>query len=62
MQGNLKKLPPMTAYDPKFFTLALFPMYRLLWCFFLANMLFYYLTFYLTGLPNFWRKKNLKFF
>ena len=27
----------------------------------LENMLFYYLTFHITGLPNFWRKKNLKF-
>ena len=27
-----------------------------------ANMLFYYLTFRLTELPNFWQKKNLKFF
>ena len=26
------------------------------------NMLFYYLTFHITGLPNFWRKNNLKFF
>ena len=28
----------------------------------LANMLFYYLTFLLTGVPNLWRKKNLKLF
>ena len=27
----------------------------------LANMLFYYLTFHITGIPNFWRKNNLKF-
>ena len=28
----------------------------------IENMLFYYLTFHITGLPNFWRKKNLKLF
>ena len=28
----------------------------------LANMLFHYLTFQITGLPNLWRKNNLKFF
>ena len=28
----------------------------------IKNMLFYYLTFHKTGLPNFWQKKNLKFF
>ena len=28
----------------------------------LANMLFHYLTFHITGLPNIWRKKDLKFF
>ena len=27
----------------------------------IENMLFYYLTFHITGLPNFWRKNNLKF-
>ena len=27
----------------------------------LANMLFYYLTFHITGLPNFWQKKNGNF-
>ena len=28
----------------------------------LSNMLFYYLTFHIRGLPNFWRKNNLTFF
>ena len=28
----------------------------------IENMLFHYLTFHITGLPNFWRKNNLKFF
>ena len=27
----------------------------------LKNISFYYLTFHITGLPNFWRKSNLKF-
>ena len=28
----------------------------------IENMLFYYLTFHITGIPNFWWKQNLKFF